>query len=110
MGFFSKQGLKPQASALRYALSKTFPGKARGTADPSATLGMTKGGVAVPWKADAGHGKQLLDRTSFITLGGPLFHDSFGRDDKFLERLTALPHGNKIMSLQQICHLDRSAA
>jgi hypothetical protein len=26
-----------------YALSKTFPREVRGTADPSATLGMTKG-------------------------------------------------------------------
>jgi hypothetical protein len=33
-----------------------------------------------------------------------------GRDDKFVVRLTVSPQGNKVMSLQQICHLDRSAA
>src|SRR5450631_2707412 len=32
----------------------TFPGKVRGTADPSAALGMTKGRANVPWKVAAG--------------------------------------------------------
>jgi hypothetical protein len=30
-----------------------FPGKVRGTADPSATLGMTKEGATSPWKVVA---------------------------------------------------------
>jgi hypothetical protein len=29
-------------------VQKTFPGRVRGTADPSASLGMTKGRVVVP--------------------------------------------------------------
>jgi hypothetical protein len=45
---------------IRYARSKkTFPGKVRRTADPSAALGMTKGTVVA--------GQRAL----FITLGGP---------------------------------------
>jgi hypothetical protein len=32
-------------------LGKTFPGRVRGTADPSAPLGMTKGTAAVPFIA-----------------------------------------------------------
>jgi hypothetical protein len=32
--------------------SKTFPGVVRGTADPSATLGMTKGRAALSFGAD----------------------------------------------------------
>jgi Fe-S oxidoreductase len=36
------------ADPLRLAPSKTFPGMVRGTADPSAALGMTKGSVALP--------------------------------------------------------------
>jgi hypothetical protein len=31
-----------------------LPGKVRGTADPSASLGMTKGRVVVRWKVVAG--------------------------------------------------------
>ena len=33
--------------------SKTFPGKVRRTADPSASLGMTKERAIVPWKSSA---------------------------------------------------------
>jgi hypothetical protein len=32
---------------------KTFPREVRGTADPSASLGMTKGRVALPFRFDA---------------------------------------------------------
>ena len=43
---------------------KTSPGKVRGTADPSASLGMTKGGATLPW---GGVAKQ---KVFFLTLGG----------------------------------------
>ena len=52
---------------------KTFPGRVRGTADPSAALGMTKGRATLPWRAVGGQ------KVFFITLGGPQAHDSFGR-------------------------------
>jgi hypothetical protein len=51
---------------------KTFPGKVRGTADPSAALGMTKGRGALSLRAVA---KQ---KPFFITLGGSQAHDSSG--------------------------------
>jgi hypothetical protein len=44
----------------------------RGTADPSAALGMTKGRATLPWSAVVGQ------KVFFITLGGPQAHDSFG--------------------------------
>jgi hypothetical protein len=40
---YASTKIKLQSSPLRHALSKTFPRKVRGTADPSASLGMTKG-------------------------------------------------------------------
>jgi hypothetical protein len=33
-----------------------------------------------------------------------------GRDEKFVLRLTLSHHGNTAITLQQICHLDRSEA
>ena len=36
------------------SVEKTFPGMVRGTADPSAALGMTKGSATLPWRAVAG--------------------------------------------------------
>jgi hypothetical protein len=57
---------------------KTFPGKVRETADPSAALGMTKERAKAPWRAVAGQ------RAFFITLGGPQAHDHSGRDDTFI--------------------------
>ena len=40
---------KLQSNPLRSI--ETFPRKVRGTADPSAALGMTKGRAMLPWKA-----------------------------------------------------------
>jgi hypothetical protein len=50
----------------------------RGTADPSASLGMTKERAALPWRAVAGL------KAFFITLGGQQAHDFSGRDDNFV--------------------------
>ena len=57
-GTFSPQ----PASVLR---RKTFPGKVRGPADPSAALGMTKRRASLPWRAVTGQ------KVFFISLGGP---------------------------------------
>jgi hypothetical protein len=49
---------------------KTFPRKVRGTADPTASLGMTKERATFLWKVVSG------PKAFFITLGGPQVHDS----------------------------------
>jgi hypothetical protein len=41
------------------------PGEVRGTADPSASLGMTKGRATLQWKV------VTEQKEFFITLGGP---------------------------------------
>ena len=64
---------------------KTFPGKVRGTADPSAPLGMTKGRGTLPWRAVAGQ------KAIFIPLGGPKAHDHSGLDDNSVGPSTAVP-------------------
>jgi hypothetical protein len=51
---------------------KAFPGMVRGTADPSAALGMTKGRAAFPWRAVA------EQKAFFMTFGGPNAHDHSG--------------------------------
>jgi hypothetical protein len=54
--------VKPRISPLRYTRPKTFPGTVRGTADPSAALGMTKGKVV------AGEKGGCWQKGLFITL------------------------------------------
>jgi hypothetical protein len=53
---------------------KSFPREARGTADPSASLGMTKGKVALPWRAVTGQkailGKALHPSHEDVILSG----------------------------------------
>jgi len=51
----------------------------RGTADPSAALGMTKGRGALPWRAFAGL------KEFFITLGEPRAHESSVQQQLFVE-------------------------
>ena len=62
--------------------SKTFPGRVRGTADPSTTLGMTKGTAALSFGPDT-----VDDEQQVPPLRSPEFpveqeiRGSFGRDD-----------------------------
>ena len=39
---------------------KTFPREVRGTADPSTSLGMTKGRAVLPLRFDAAEGEQQI--------------------------------------------------
>jgi hypothetical protein len=55
-----------------------LPEKVRGTADPSAALGMTKGRATLLLKAVAGQKK------FFIALGGMRAHEHSGRGDKLV--------------------------
>jgi hypothetical protein len=61
MNLSSDRSADPSAALRR----KTFPGKVRGTADPSAALGMTKERAALHWRAVA------RQKVFFIALGGP---------------------------------------
>jgi hypothetical protein len=79
-----------------------FPGKVRETADPSASLGMTKG-KGIGCTESGGWTEAFL-----ITLDGPQAHDSSGRDYKFVEPFAVFSEGCSAISLQQICHLDRN--
>ena len=72
------------AGPLR-SVEKTFPGVARGTADPSASLGMTKGRAGLPWSGVAGQ------KAFSSTFGGSQARDSSGRDDKFLVTREMVP-------------------
>ena len=48
---------------------KTFPREVRGTADPSATVGMTKGTVALPFKFDAAGDEQQVPPLRYAPVG-----------------------------------------
>jgi hypothetical protein len=54
-------------------LDSALPGKVRGTADPSASLGMTKERATAPWKVVAG------PKAFFVNWGGPQTHHYSGR-------------------------------
>jgi hypothetical protein len=48
---------------------KTFPREARGTADPSTSVGMTKGTAALPFKFDAAGDKQQVPPLRYASVG-----------------------------------------
>jgi hypothetical protein len=57
--------------------NSAFSGEVRGTADPSAPLGMTKERATSLWKVVA------EPKAFFSTLGGPQAHDSSGEIPRF---------------------------
>jgi hypothetical protein len=62
-----------------------FPGNVRGTADPSAALGMTKRRATLPWESGR------WTKSFFIPWRGPQAHDSSGRSE--VERSAVLLSG-----------------
>ena len=56
-------------SLFGYIGKKTFPRWVRGTADPSASLGMTKGRMALPFRFDAADDEQQVPPLRFASVG-----------------------------------------